>query len=136
LAIADIVLNAELPEALRTDVAGSPGGAAGDELEVAEDAPGEDGREQEMAQYVAPFVARLGSPYREALTLTELQGRTQKQAAEMLGISLSGMKSRVQRGRVQLRAAFEECCSIALDARGKVLSCEPRAGDNPYDGCC
>jgi RNA polymerase sigma-70 factor (ECF subfamily) len=38
------------------------------------------------------------------LTLTELEGLTQKQAAEMIGISLSGMKSRVQRGRQKLRA--------------------------------
>jgi len=52
-------------------------------------------------------LARYASPYREALTLTELQGLTQKQAAEMLGISLSGMKSRVQRGRQQLRRALE-----------------------------
>jgi RNA polymerase sigma-70 factor, ECF subfamily len=82
--------------------------------------------EQELANYIAPFVAMLPSPYREALTLTELEGVTQKQAAEMLGISLSGMKSRVQRGRVQLRRALEDCCHIALDARGRVVSCEPR----------
>ncbi len=62
----------------------------------------------------------LPSPYREALTLTELEGLTQKEAAEMLGISLSGMKSRVQRGRQQLRQALEDCCHIALG--------RPRAG--------
>jgi RNA polymerase sigma factor (SigZ family) len=81
---------------------------------------------EQVAAYVAPFVAMLPSPYREALTLTELEGLTQKQAAEMLGISLSGMKSRVQRGRVQLRQALLDCCSIALDVRGRVVSCEPR----------
>ena len=63
----------------------------------------------DLAAYVAPFVAMLPSPYREALTLTELEGLTQREAAEMLGISLSGMKSRVQRGRTQLRELFEEC---------------------------
>ena len=40
----------------------------------------------ELGECVAPFVARLSSPYREAITLTELQGLTQKDAAEMLGI--------------------------------------------------
>src|SRR5262245_48301292 len=45
---------------------------------------------------------------------------------QMLGISLSGMKSRVQRGRAQLREAVDECCSIGLDARGHVVSCEAR----------
>jgi RNA polymerase sigma-70 factor (ECF subfamily) len=80
----------------------------------------------DLAAQVAPFVAMLPSPYREALTLTELEGLTQKEAAEMLGISLSGMKSRVQRGRAQLRELFDECCAIALDVRGRVIGCEPR----------
>lgn len=91
--------------------------------------PSDDGRdaERDLAAYIAPFVAMLPSPYREALTLTELQGLTQKEAADMIGISLSGMKSRVQRGRQQLRRSLEECCHIALDARGRVVACEPRA---------
>jgi RNA polymerase sigma-70 factor (ECF subfamily) len=92
--------------------------------------------QRELAAYVALFVSTLPSPYREALTLTELEGLTQKQAADMLGVSLSGMKSRVQRGRVQLRKALEECCHIALDARGRVLSCEPRADGRLPEGCC
>lgn len=92
--------------------------------------------EEELASYLAPFVAMLPSPYREALTLVELEGLTQKQAAEMLGISLSGMKSRVQRGRVQLRKALEDCCHIALDVRGRVVACEPRADGRLPDSCC
>lgn len=86
---------------------------------------------RELAGHLAPFVAMLPSPYSEALTLTELEGLTQRDAAAMLGLSVSGMKSRVQRGRQQLRAALEDCCHIALDARGRVMSCEPRE-----DGCC
>jgi RNA polymerase sigma-70 factor (ECF subfamily) len=91
--------------------------------------------ERELASYVAMFVALLPSPYREALTLTELEGLTQKQAADILGISLSGMKSRVQRGRQQLRGALEDCCHIALDVRGRVLSCEPRTDGKLPDSC-
>lgn len=92
--------------------------------------------EREVAMYAALFVSMLPSPYREALTLTELEGLTQKEAAEMLGISLSGMKSRVQRGREKLRAALEDCCHIALDARRRVVGCEPRADGKLPDGCC
>lgn len=92
--------------------------------------------ERELAGYIAPFIAMLPTTYREALTLTELEGLTQREAAEMLGISLSGMKSRVQRGRAQLRKALEDCCHIALDARGKVVSCEPRPDGRLPDGCC
>jgi RNA polymerase sigma-70 factor (ECF subfamily) len=74
---------------------------------------------------VADFVARLPSPYREAVTLVELQGLTAREAAELSGISASGMKSRVRRGRAQLRGLFEECCAIALDARNKVVDYAP-----------
>ena len=80
----------------------------------------------ELGECVALFVARLPSPYRETITLTELKGLTQKEAAEMLGTSLSGMKSRVQRGREKIRQMFEECCEISVDCRGRVVDCEAR----------
>lgn len=109
-----------------------------DEVEDLRRDEDEESREvaQELASYVAPFVAMLPSPYREALTLTELEGLTQREAAEMLGISLSGMKSRVQRGRVQLRRALEDCCHIALDVRRRVVSYEPRTDARLPKGCC
>lgn len=94
-----------------------------------------DDAEAVLASYVATFVAMLASPYREALTLTELEGLTQREAAEMLGVSLTAMKSRVARGRRELRKAFEDCCVIALDPRGHVLACEPRK-DGKLPGCC
>jgi RNA polymerase sigma-70 factor, ECF subfamily len=110
-------------------------GSAPDEA-PAPSADDDSGVEEMLAAYVASFVAMLESPYREALTLTELEGMTQKDAAAMLGISLSGMKSRVQRGRKRLREALEDCCHIALDARGHVVGCEPRADGRLPDGCC
>jgi len=82
--------------------------------------------ESQLSECVALFVAHLPSPYREAVTLTELQGLTQKDAAQMLGVTLSAMKSRVQRGRDQIRRMFEECCEISLDCRGRVIECTPR----------
>lgn len=82
--------------------------------------------QSDLGQCVALFVSRLPSPYREAITLTELEGLTQKQAADMLGISLSGLKSRVQRGRDKIREMFDECCNISVDGRGRVVECTPR----------
>lgn len=82
---------------------------------------------QALVGCVAAFVARLPSPYREAITLVELEGLSVAAAADIAGVSVSGMKSRVQRGRARLRALFEACCEIALDARGKVTDVTPRA---------
>lgn len=92
--------------------------------------------EQQVASFLAPLIATLPSPYREALTLVELQGLSQKQAAELAGLSLSGMKSRVQRGRALLRKALEDCCHIALDARGRVMAWTPRRDSRRADGGC
>ena len=58
----------------------------------------------------------------------KLEGLTQSDAAEMLGISVSGMKSRVQRGREKLREMFDQCCEISVDCRGRVVGYEPRGG--------
>jgi RNA polymerase sigma-70 factor (ECF subfamily) len=85
-----------------------------------------------LAGCLAAFVARLPSPYREAVTLVELEGVTGREAAEMCGVSVSGMKSRVQRGRARLRAMLEECCAIELDARGRVTAVARR----PAAPCC
>ena len=78
----------------------------------------------------------LPSPYREALTLTELEGLSHKEAAALVGVSLTAMKSRVQRGRDKLRAALVACCHIALDARSRVVGCEPRGDGNTPEVCC
>lgn len=107
------------------------------EIEVPDEACDDEASpvEGQLASHMAPFVAMLPSPYREALTLTELEGLTQQQAADLAQVSLSGMKSRVQRGRERLRAMLVACCEIALDARGRVIACEPRPG-GPRPPCC
>jgi RNA polymerase sigma-70 factor, ECF subfamily len=112
--------------------------AVGEPAETMEPGEPEDDRAvaREVATYLSPFVAMLPSPYRETLTLTELEGTTQQDAAEMMGVSVSGLKSRVQRGRTRLRKLLEDCCEIALDARGRVIGCEPRADGRLRTGCC
>ncbi|MBX9658085.1 MAG: RNA polymerase sigma factor SigZ [Nitrospiraceae bacterium] len=71
----------------------------------------------QLAGCLRPMVDQLAPEYRDALRLVELDGLTQQAAASTLGLSLSGMKSRVQRGRRQLKALLHDCCLIQLDAR-------------------
>ena len=73
------------------------------------------------------FVHALPPEQREAVLLTEYEGLTQKELAERLGIPVSTVKSRVQRGRAQLRELLDTCCAIDLDARGHVVDVTPRA---------
>ncbi len=80
-----------------------------------------DSATQEIGRCLEPLVRGLPGSYREALLLTDLQGLTQREAAQRLGLSLSGMKSRVQRGRARLKQALLRCCAIRTDGHGAVL---------------
>jgi len=82
---------------------------------------------QELSACLKPLISSLGLADQEALHLVEFEGVSQVEAAERLGLSVSGMKSRVQRARLHLRAALDECCRIALDRRGGIISYEARA---------
>ena len=93
------------------------------DLESIAASSGED-EEQALLGCVTPFVARLPEAYRHAITLVELQGLSQAEAATIEGISVSGMKSRVQRARRMLREMFAECCALTIDARGRVIEAE------------
>lgn len=76
--------------------------------------------ETELAPCLTPMIERLAEPYRSAIVLTSQRGLTQAAAAHEAGITVSGMKSRVQRGRDQLRHMLAACCEIAVDVRGGV----------------
>jgi RNA polymerase sigma-70 factor, ECF subfamily len=89
-----------------------------------------------VAAALRPFVQGLPEPYREALLLSEFDSLSYPVLAKRLGISISGVKSRVQRGRSLLRKALERCCAIALDARGTPVSCEIRPDGIAPSGCC
>jgi RNA polymerase sigma-70 factor (ECF subfamily) len=78
----------------------------------------------ELAACLRPMLARLSKDYREAVTMVELDGFTQMAAAKRLGLSVSGMKSRVQRGRKQLKQMLEACCLIQLDGRKGIAGYE------------
>jgi RNA polymerase sigma-70 factor (ECF subfamily) len=75
---------------------------------------------------MVPMIKQLPPPYGEAITLTDIEGLKQADAARRAGVSLSGLKSRVQRGRQQLRAVLEECCRVELDRRGSIAGYSSR----------
>lgn len=81
-----------------------------------------------LASCLTSMIRRLEEPYREAIMLTELCGLSQVEAARRVGISISGMKSRVQRGRAQLQKIIGGACRVELDVRGGVIECDPRGG--------
>jgi RNA polymerase sigma-70 factor (ECF subfamily) len=108
----------ELPSGHATEVP-EQNGSSGEEAASAE--PTGDELRSELAECLAPLVESLPATYREALRLTEFDGVTQTEAAARLGISVSGMKTRVQRARGQLKDRLLDCCHVDLDCRGGVI---------------
>jgi RNA polymerase sigma-70 factor (ECF subfamily) len=92
---------------------------------------------RELATCLGPMIERLPALYRDALRLVDLEGLPQHEAAARAGLSVSGMKSRVQRGRQALKAVLQECCRVELDAGGRVTDYEPRGSGCAPDanGC-
>jgi RNA polymerase sigma-70 factor, ECF subfamily len=101
-----------------------------DDLPAEPDPAADRAAEAELAPCLTSMVVRQPEPYRTAMRLTTLDGISQADAARQLGISNSGMKSRVQRGRDRLRDMLVQCCSIAVDARGGVSDFHKRSGDS------
>jgi RNA polymerase sigma-70 factor (ECF subfamily) len=81
---------------------------------------------RELAGCVLPFIQQLPPAYQQAVMLSEIEGVKLKQVAQQQGLSLSGVKSRVQRGRHMLKTMFLECCRIEQDRRGGVSDYEAR----------
>jgi RNA polymerase sigma-70 factor (ECF subfamily) len=83
---------------------------------------------RELSRCLQPMLDQLPSAAREALVRVDVDGQTQQRAARELGLSLSGMKSRVQRARRDLRDLLERCCSVDVDRRGGVSDYQPAGG--------
>ncbi len=70
----------------------------------------------ELARCLQPLIADMPDIYRTALVLSEIEGLPQREVANRLNISLSGAKSRVQRGREKLRQRLLDCSISRQDA--------------------
>jgi RNA polymerase sigma-70 factor, ECF subfamily len=102
---------------------------APDAVEVDED------MEARLAESLHSMIDCLPEDYQEALRLTEFEGLTQQELALRMGLSLSGAKSRVQRGRKMLREMLLACCHFEFDRLGKVIDYYPRC-QCCADGAC
>jgi RNA polymerase sigma-70 factor, ECF subfamily len=71
------------------------------------------------------MIEALPEKYAQALLLVELEGLSQIDLANKLGISVSGAKSRVQRGRQLLKDSLMNCCHYEFDHHGTVIDYHP-----------
>ncbi len=86
----------------------------------------EDDVRLELSRCLGPMIERMPDSYRRAVQLSEIENRTQKDVADLEGISLSGAKSRVQRGRSMLARMLRDCCELELNRNNQVVDFRKR----------
>jgi len=74
----------------------------------------------ELERCVEPFIAALPREVAQLLTAIDIEGQSQKDYATAHGLAYSTLKTRVQNGRLALRAVLDNCCKFTLDSRGNL----------------
>jgi RNA polymerase sigma-70 factor (ECF subfamily) len=90
---------------------------------------------RELALCVRSLIEQLAEPYRSAVRAVDLDGATHAAVAASTGLSIPGVKSRVQRGRRRLRDLLLTCCTLDISVNGAVVdyTAPPSCAVNP--GC-
>jgi RNA polymerase sigma-70 factor (ECF subfamily) len=108
-----------------------PSGAA---VAIGQLADGSDSVEENVNAFIGRWLLTelelLPTDYAYALRRVDVEGLSQRELARELGLSASGTRSRVQRGREMLLERARLSCHITTDRRGNVLTCQPKAN------CC
>ena len=81
---------------------------------------------EEMNECVRRYIDTLPPPYRSAVILSEDEGLTNQQIADVLGISLDTVKIRLHRARGRLKKELGSGCALYRDERNE-LACEPKS---------
>jgi RNA polymerase sigma-70 factor (ECF subfamily) len=76
-------------------------------LRGAEPTPSQAFDERHLDFDIAAALADLPPEYRAAVVLCDIEGLTYEEIADVLGVKLGTVRSRIHRGRAQLRAALE-----------------------------
>jgi RNA polymerase sigma-70 factor (ECF subfamily) len=88
---------------------------------------------QEMNECIRRYIDNLPPPYRPVVILSEDEGLTNQQIADVLGISLDTVKIRLHRARSRLKNELGSACAFYRDERNE-LACEPKIeGVSPGD---
>ena len=78
---------------------------------------------KEMSDCVNEFIDNLPPDYKTVIVLSEVEGVSNKEIAEILGISVDNVKIRLHRARARLRAALKEGCDFYYNDQN-TLACD------------
>ncbi|MEM8939531.1 MAG: sigma-70 family RNA polymerase sigma factor [Bacteroidota bacterium] len=73
------------------------------------------------------FFVKLDPETRMLIQKVDIEGMSQKEVAEHAGLVYATVRSKVQRGRRQLRKMFLKACEMEYDAAGNIASCSHKS---------
>lgn len=79
--------------------------------------------QKEMRECINEYIDKLAPDHKVVLILSELEGVSNKEIAEILGISLSNVKIRLHRARTKLKAVLNEACEFYYTEQN-TLACD------------
>jgi RNA polymerase sigma-70 factor (ECF subfamily) len=80
----------------------------------------------EMRDCLDQYIETLQPSYRSVFVLSEIEGLTNPEIAQALGISLQTVKIRLHRARQRLQIQLRHRCHFSRDARNELI-CEPKS---------
>lgn len=102
-----------------------------DKLEAISDGLWEGNEEEagyvELEGCLHGFIDQLPEDYKTIVTQSEIEGKSQKEVAESLGINYVTLRSKVQRGREKIRKMILDACIVEKDTLGRVAGCTPKS---------
>ena len=81
---------------------------------------------EQMSSCVHDYINTLPENYRAVVILSDIEGLTNRQIAEVLEMTLDTVKIRLHRGREKLKEKLRNGCSFDRD-EDNVLVCDPKA---------
>lgn len=79
----------------------------------------------QMSSCVHDYINTLPANYRAVVILSDIEGLTNQEIAEVLDVTLDTVKIRLHRGRAMLKEKLRTGCSFERD-EGNVLVCDPK----------
>jgi len=81
---------------------------------------------KDMNDCIRGLVNDLPENYRAVLVLSDLEGFTNAETGDVLGLSLDTVKIRLHRARLQLKKSLDHACHLYRDGRNE-LSCDRKS---------
>lgn len=85
-----------------------------------------EGQQLRLKVYLKTVIQELPENYRVLIEMSELQGLSQKEIAEELGMNYTTVRSKIQRGRQKIKKAISNCCEIIQGGKGSIIGYRPK----------